>query len=80
MPCPFWSVRATRNCVIQINLGRKHLWKWIGINQDQIQIGRMRIQCGRAQTGYNLVQCALGVQCGQALRLDLSEVYGVNEL
>ena len=26
----------------------------------------MCIQCGRAQTGFGLVQCALGVQCGQA--------------
>ena len=28
----------------------------------------MRIQCGRAQTRFDLVQRALGVQCGQALR------------
>ena len=27
----------------------------------------MRIQCGRAQTGFNPVQCALSAQCGQAL-------------
>ena len=31
-----------------------------------IRIGWMRIQCGRAQTGFDLVQCASGVQCGQA--------------
>ena len=33
-----------------------------------IWIGRVRIQCGRAQTGFDPVQCALGVQCGQAFR------------
>ena len=27
----------------------------------------MRIQCGRAQTGFDPVQCALGAQCGRAL-------------
>ena len=27
----------------------------------------MRIQCGHAQTGFDLVQCALGAQCGHAL-------------
>ena len=50
---------------------QNHLWKWIGINPDWIRIGRMRIQCERAQTGFNPVQCALGVQCEQALRWDL---------
>ena len=45
---------------------RNHLWKWIGINPDRIRIRRMRIQCGRAQTGFNPVQCALSAQCGQA--------------
>ena len=67
-PHPFWSLRATRNCAIQFNPDRNHLWKWIGINPDRIQIGRMRIQCGRAQTGFDLVQCALGAQCGRAFR------------
>ena len=27
----------------------------------------MRIQCGCAQTGFDLFHCALGVQCGEAL-------------
>ena len=57
---------AMRNCVIQINLDRNHLWKWIGINLDQIRIGRMCIQCGHTQTEFHPVQCALSVQCGQA--------------
>ena len=30
----------------------------------------MRIQCGRAQTGFNPVQCALSAQCGQALTFE----------
>ena len=34
----------------------------------------MRIKCGRAQTGFDPVQCALGVQCGQAFRLTHSTV------
>ena len=67
-PRPFWSLRATRNCAIQFNPDRNHLWKWIGINPDRIRIGRMCIQCGRAQTGFDPVQCTLGVQCGQAFR------------
>ena len=50
---------------------RNHLWKWIGINPDRIRIRRMRILCGRAQTGFNPVQCALSAQCGQALSLSL---------
>ena len=29
----------------------------------------MRIQCGCAQTGFDPVQCTLGVQCGQAFSL-----------
>ena len=66
MPHPFWSSCARRNCAIQFNPDRNHLWKWIGINLDWIRIGRMRIQCERAQTGFDLVQCALGVQCEQA--------------
>ena len=66
-PRPFWSLRATRNCAIQFNPDRNHLWKWIGINLDQIRIGRMCIQCGCAQTRFDPVQCALGIQCGQAL-------------
>ena len=69
MPCPFWFVRTTCNCAIQFNPDRNRLWKWIGINPDWIRIGQMRIQCGRIQTGFDLVQCALGVQCGQALKV-----------
>ena len=65
---PFWSLRSTRNCMIQFNPGRNHLWKWIGINPDQIRIGWIRIQCGRTQTRFDPVQCALGVQCGCAFR------------
>ena len=45
---------------------RNHLWKWTGINPDRIRIGQIRIQCGRTQTGFDPVQCALGVQCGRA--------------
>ena len=30
----------------------------------RIRIGQMRIQCGRALTGFDPVQCALGVKCG----------------
>ena len=66
-PRPFWSLRATRNCAIQFNPDRNHLWKWIGINPDRIRIGRMRIQCGRTQTRFDPVQCALGAQCGRVL-------------
>ena len=49
------------NCAIQINPDRNHLWKWIRINGS-----RLGDQCGRAQTGFDPVQCALGVQCEQA--------------
>ena len=59
------------NCAIQINLDQNQLWKWI--NQDRIRIGQMCIQCGHAQTGFNLAQYTLGVQCGQAFSLILRE-------
>ena len=55
---PTLSSRATLNCAIQFNPDRSHLWKWIGINPDRIQIGRMHIQCGRTQTGFDPFQCA----------------------
>ena len=51
---------------IQFNPDQNHLLKWIGINLDRIWIGRMCIQCERAQTEFDPVQCALGVQCEQA--------------
>ena len=35
----------------------------------------MRIQCGRAQTGFDPIQCALGAQCGRALTLLLTHVH-----
>ena len=59
----------TRNVQLRDPPDRNHLWKWIGINPDRIRIGRMRIQCGRAQTGFDPVQCALGAQCGRVLIL-----------
>ena len=38
----------------------------------------MRIQCGRAQTGFDPVQCALSVQCRQGvLTVHLSDTLGI---
>ena len=68
------SVHATPFLVLTCNAQLcdpvwNHLWKWIGINQDRIRIGRMRIQRGCAQTGFDPVHCALGDQCVQSLYL-----------
>ena len=80
MPRPFWSLRATHNCAIQFNPDRNHLWKWIGINPDRIRIGRMRIQCGRTQTGFDLVQSgSMRIGCPVWTRLKKMLRMGVEE-
>ena len=58
MPHPFGSSRTTCNCAIEITSG-----SGLGLIQIRVQ---MRIQCGHTQTGFDPVQYALGVQCGQS--------------
>ena len=78
MPCPFWSLRATRNCAIQFNPDQNHLWKWIGINPDRIQFGQMCIQCERAQTGLNSNSMRVGCPVWTGLNIQSPLKIGCN--
>ena len=49
MPYLFWSSHATRNCAIQINPDRNHLWKWIGI-----RLGLIRVESGLGECAFSV--------------------------
>ena len=64
------SVHAMPFLVLMCNAQSRSIWieTTSGSGVGLIWIGQLRIQCGRTQTRFDPVQCALDVQCGQALK------------